>query len=136
PFSTIRTGAFRIDELWLVDDFGQYTDLLGPTADRSGSSGQVFHPRVRWHENPEFIAMPPRVVQPARLNFRFTSADSKAIESDPALSAICGWMFYNPLDQALVLCERNGRLALELVITKDQNGWIVKWNSVKPGVTL
>jgi hypothetical protein len=138
PFSPIRSGAFRIEELWLVDDFGQYTDLLGPTADRSSSSGQVFHPRVRWHENPEFIAMPPRVVQPACLNFRFTQA-GKTIEpeSDPALSAICGWMFYNPLDQALVLCERNGRLAGELAIVKEkQNLWRVNWQSVESGRKL
>ena len=126
PFSTIRTGALRIDELWLIDDFGQYTDLLGPTPTRAASSGQVFHPRVRWHENPDFIAMPPRVVQPTRLNFRFTPADNAATET--ALSPICGWLFYNPLDQALVLCERNGRLAGELAITKEQqNRWRVHW---------
>ena len=138
PFSMIRSGAFRIDELWLVDDFGQYTDLLGPTSDRSSSSGQVFHPRMRWHENPEFIAMPPRVIQPTRLNFRFAAADNKTIdESDPALTAICGWMFYNPLDQALVLCERNGRLAGELALIKEQqNLWRVNWKSVESGRKL
>jgi hypothetical protein len=139
PFSTIRSGAFRIDELWLVDDFGQYTDLLGPSAERSSSSGQVFHPRVRWHENPEFIAMPPRVLQPARVNFRFTSAGNNALEADsnPTLSSICGWMFYNPLDQALVLCEPNGRLAGELAIIKEQqNRWRVEWQSTESGRKL
>ena len=139
PFSSIRAGAFRIDELWLVDDFGQWADLLGPTPSRSASSGQVFHPRVRWHDNPDFIAMPPRVVQPARLNFRFTSADNPQLEadSDPALSPICGWIFYNPLDQSLVLCERSGRLAGELVITRaDEKNWRVNWRSVTTGGTL
>ena len=139
PFSMIRTGTFRIDELWLVDDFGQWADLLGPTPTRSTSSGQVFHPRVRWHENPEFIAMPPRVVQPVRLNFRFTAADSPLVEtdSDPAFSPICGWIFYNPLDHALVLCERSGRLAGELLIAKvEQNRWRVNWHPVTGRGTL
>ncbi len=75
PFSLIRAGAMRIDELWLVDDFGQYADLLGRTAAGASSTGQVFHPRMRWHDDPTVFAMPPRVLQPARLNFRFTAAE-------------------------------------------------------------
>lgn len=133
PFSTLRTGVFKIDELWLVDDFGQWADLLGGTPAGNTSAGQVFHPRMRWHDDPEYVAMPPRVIQPARLNFRFTSTD--ASDKDP-LSPICGWIFYNPLDHALVVCERSGRLAGELVITKDGNGWRVKWHEVTPGSSL
>src|SRR6185503_13307044 len=75
PFSMVRAGALRLDELWLVDDFGQWADLLGLTTSGSTSSGQVFNPRIRWDENPELIAMPPRIIQPARLNFRFTAAE-------------------------------------------------------------
>jgi len=41
PFSTIRAGALRIDELWLVDDFGQSADLLGLTAARTRSSARA-----------------------------------------------------------------------------------------------
>lgn len=135
PFSTLRTGVFKIDELWLVDDFGQWADLLGGTPAGNTSSGQVFHPRMRWHDDQEFVAMAPRITQPARLNFRFTSSDTDANE-DPALSPICGWIFYNPLDHALVICERNGRLAGELVITKDSNGWRVNWHEVTRGSSL
>jgi hypothetical protein len=135
PFSTLRTGVFKIDELWLVDDFGQWADLLGGTPAGNTSSGQVFHPRMRWHDDPEFVTMAPRITQPARLNFRFTSSDTDANE-DPALSPICGWIFYNPLDRALVICERNGRLAGELVIRKDPGGWRVRWQSVTPGTSL
>lgn len=124
-FSTLRTGAFKIDELWLVDDFGQWADLLGGTPAGNTSSGQVFHPRVRWHDDQEFVAMPPRVIQPVRLNFRFTASD----ETHSALSSICGWVFYNPLDRTLVLCERDGRLAGELVITGERSGWRVRWRS-------
>lgn len=138
PFTMIRAGALRIDELWLVDDFGQWADLLGLTSARSQSSGQVFHPRMRWHDDQTFIAMPPRVVQPMRLNFRFTAADNERIESssDPALSPIYGWLFYNPLDQALVLCDHNGQLVGELVITKEQSGFRINWEAGAGGVAL
>lgn len=135
PFSTIRAGALRIDELWLIDDFGQSADLLGRTAAGTASSGQVFHPRMRWHDDPFVMAMPPRVLQPIRLNFRFTPAADSANE-DPALSPICGWIFYNPLDQALVLCDRNGELVGHLAIVKDQNGRRVNWEIGAGGVAL
>jgi len=139
PFSLIRAGALRIDELWLVDDFGQSADLLGYTAARSKSSGQVFHPRMRWHDNRAVVAMPPRVLQPARLNFRFTPSTESRNEipnNEPALSSICGWMFYNPLDQALVLCNRKGELMGHLLIVKEQRGMRIKWEAGAGGVAI
>lgn len=138
PFSMVRAGALRLDELWLVDDFGQWADLLGLTSSGSTSSGQVFNPRMRWHEDPSFVAMPPRVIQPARLNFRFTAADNSLVESgsDPALSPICGWICYNPLDETLVLCDRDGKLEGELVITTEHTGFRVDWDRGARGVAL
>jgi hypothetical protein len=129
----------RIDELWLVDDFGQFADLLGRTPAGSSSTGQVFHPRMRWHDDPSVFAMPPRVLQPTRLNFRFTTASESSSEpanSEPALSSICGWLFYNPLDQALVLCDRKGELMGHLVFVKDQRGLRISWEAGAGGVAI
>jgi hypothetical protein len=135
PFTLLRTGALLIEELWLVDDFGQWADLIGGTP-AGGSAGQVLHPRVRWHDDRFAMAMPPRVVQPTRLNFRFTVADDPALESngsnsDPALSPICGWICYGPLDQTLVLFDRTGQLAGEIVITPERGHYRINW---EPGV--
>jgi hypothetical protein len=137
PFTLLRAGAFQLDELWLVDDFGQWADLLYGTS-AGGSAGQVFHPRVRWHDDRFVFAMPPRIVQPSRLNFRFTAADDRLAgrDADSALSPICGWIFYNPLDQTLVLCHRDGRLAGELVITQEQGKFSVHWEAGTTGVAL
>lgn len=135
-FSMIRAGALRIDELWLIDDFGQSADLLGLTPARSKSMGQIFHPRVRWHDDQSVIAMPPRVLQPTRLNFRFGAAEDVSDDSDPALRPICGWIFFNPLDQALVLCDRSGNLAGELVITKELDKFRINWEAGAGGVQL
>ena len=139
PFSLIRAGALRIDELWLVDDFGQFADVLGFTAAGSTSSGQVFHPRMRWHDDPKVFAMPPRVLQPIRLNFRFTTGNESSSEpanNTPELSSICGWMFYNPLDQALVLCNRNGELMGHLAIVKEKSGLRIEWEEGAGGVAI
>jgi hypothetical protein len=136
PFSLVRAGALRIDELWLIDDFGQSADLLGLTPARSKSMGQIFHPRLRWHDDQSVLSMPPRVLQPARLNFRFAAADAVSDNSDPALRSICGWIFFNPLDQALVLCARNGDLLGELVFTKDKGNFNIRWEPGAGGVPM
>lgn len=134
-FTLLRAGAFRLEELWLVDDFGQWSDLLQGTS-AGGSAGQVFHPRARWHNDLFNVAMPPRVVQPTRLNFRFTTAADEGLdvsESGAALGPICGWIFYNSLDRALMLCDREGRLAGELVLVEEGKRFIVRWEGA-PGV--
>lgn len=140
PFSLIRAGALRIDELWLVDDFGQWADLLGDTTAHSTSSGQVFHPRIRWHDEEEKVfAMPPRVLQAVRLNFRFTAASENRNEpprSEPALNSICGWILYNRLDQALVLCDAKGDLMGHLVIAKEQREMRIGWEAGANGVAI
>ncbi|HEX3558237.1 MAG TPA: hypothetical protein VHU19_03485 [Pyrinomonadaceae bacterium] len=134
-FTLLRAGAFQLEELWLVDDFGQWADLLRGTS-AGGSAGQVFHPRARWHDDRFVMAMPPRVVQPARLNFRFTTAtdDGPNVgESDPALGSVCGWIFYNALDRALAVCDREGRLVGELVVVEERGRFLVRWEGA-PGV--
>lgn len=137
PFSMIRAGALRIDELWLIDDFGQSADLLGRTSAGSRSTGQIFHPRIRWHNDQSVFAMPPRILQPVRLNFRFNGALDPGEEyAEPALRPICGWMFYNPLDQALVLCDRNGQLMGHLAIVKDELGTRINWEAGAGGVAI
>jgi hypothetical protein len=137
PFTMIREGAFQLDELWLIDDFGQWADLLRGTS-TGGALSPVFHPRVRWHEDRFAVAMPPRITQPVRLNFRFTAADNRLVESDsdPALSPICGWIFYNPLDQALVLCDKDGQLVGELVITERQKQFRINWQAGASNIAL
>lgn len=137
PWSMIRAGAMRIDELWLVDDFGQTADLLGLTEARSKATGQVFHPRMRWHDDRDVFAMPPRILQPARLNFRFTAAGNPGEDAgQSALAPISGWIFYNQLDQALVVCDRKGELLGHLVIIKDQRGLRIDWEASAGGVPI
>jgi hypothetical protein len=55
---------------------------------------------------------------------------------DPSLDPLCGWLFYNSLDRALVLCDRCGDLMGHLVITKDDQGRRVHWQPGAGGVEL
>jgi hypothetical protein len=87
---------------------------------------------MRWHDDPKVFAMPPRVVQPVRLNFRFTAEAG----NETPLNSICGWIFYNPLDHALVLCDRKGELMGHLAIVKNPNGLRIKWEAGAGGVAI
>ncbi|NET61098.1 MAG: hypothetical protein F6K47_34725, partial [Symploca sp. SIO2E6] len=66
PFTPIRSGHFNLERLRLVDTFGQYHDLntdLVRTTEQMRSSATLP------------ICLPPRLVQPARLNVRWLDAD-------------------------------------------------------------
>jgi hypothetical protein len=79
------------------------------------------------------------VLQPVRLNFRFTAATENRNDlanNQPALSSIYGWIFYNPLDRALVLCDRKGELVGHLKIVKQNPGFSISWEAGANGVAL
>jgi len=54
--------------------------------------------------------LPLRFTQPARLSFRYRSANNSAIEmnSDPATTPVCGWVLFNHLDDNLMIYDASG----------------------------
>lgn len=121
-FSPIRLGGLKITDLRLVDTFGQVKVVLNtknpceivtsqpltlPTAFANVLSS---HP----------IYLPPRLAQPARLNFRWLSAretpsPSKSSKPDQemndtlATQPICGWVLPNNLDNSLTIYDDEGK---------------------------
>lgn len=111
-YNPIRSGAIKIQRLRLVDTFGRVKDLdcsnVLTTEGLSEPSSQYL------------IALPPRLVQPARLNFRWLSADEgeEEIADQPASTPICGWVLANNLDNSLMIYDDKGE-GLGLI---DQSG--------------
>jgi hypothetical protein len=95
-FNPIRSGYLDIKALRLVDSFGQALDL--PIPDNCG------------------MEQPPRLTQPARLNFRWLSArltrgakcTPLEMSTHPATSPICGWLLPNFLDNSLTVHDSDG----------------------------
>ncbi len=105
-FNPIRSGALKLTGLRILDSFGRFLDL---TEDqiflfKATSLSSPTHPELVW--------LPPRLCQPARLNFRFLSARettnemNSLIESNP----ICGWLLPNNLDNSLLIYDDGGSL--------------------------
>ena len=101
-FNPIRSGHMKILKLRLIDTFGQVKDLDVKTVD---SVAQMTVP-----EGQELIALRPRLMQPARLSFRWLSAVEGELETNdhPATTPICGWVLPNNLDGSLMVYDKQG----------------------------
>ncbi|MFE0588419.1 hypothetical protein [Micromonospora echinospora] len=94
-FNPLRVGCLRLLRLRVVDSFGVGHDL---SVDQPAATT-----RLRVPGRPGWIALPPRVAQPARLRLRLLDAEhpgrpvSGLVESSP----VCGWLLPDLLDDGL-----------------------------------
>ena len=110
-FNPIRAGVLKILDLRLVDTFGR-TQTLALKDERVIATEALSAPSA-----PHLISLPPRLVQPARLNFRWLSADRGSAETadepemnaHPATTPVCGWLTPNNLDDSLMVHDNAGK---------------------------
>jgi hypothetical protein len=119
-FNPIRSGAMKILRLRLVDTFGQVKELE--------VSNIITTEQMMTRGGSGWVNLPPRLVQPARLNFRWLSASRGELEmnSHPARTPICGWILPNNLDHSLAIYDDQGK-ALGLINQR------ARWESA-PGI--
>jgi hypothetical protein len=101
-FNPIRSGALRLNRLRLVDTFGQVQDL--------DLNRVVVTEYLTTPEGTDLMLLPPRLVQPARLSFRWLAADGEPREAHnhEGGSPICGWVLPNNLDSSLMVYDGQG----------------------------
>ncbi|MEM8715572.1 MAG: hypothetical protein AAGE92_07305, partial [Cyanobacteria bacterium P01_G01_bin.4] len=127
-FSPIRSGELRIIDLQLVDTFGQVKNLDWQV----DSDEYVIRPEPMKTAENNRIKLPPRFVQPTRINFRWLSAndaDNKETTDDPSTTPICGWILPNNLNGGLTFYDNVGQ-ALGAI---NVNG---EWDDVPGETTL
>lgn len=102
-FNPIRSGAFKLLRLRLVDTFGQVLDLNCENATTTE--------QLKVDGSPYEMNLPTRLTQPARVNFRWLSAigDDMEMNAHPATSPICGWLLPNNLDRSLMIYDSAGK---------------------------
>jgi hypothetical protein len=102
-FNPIRSGALKLLRLRLVDTFGQVKEI---SCDNVITAEKTAIPL-----NPGLMALPPRITQPARINFRWLSASrsDQEMNDHPATSPICGWILPNNLDNSLLIYDSDGK---------------------------
>ncbi len=107
-FSPIRSGEMRIIDLQLIDTFGQVRNLDWQV----DSEEYVIKPESMKARENNRIILPPRFVQPCRINFRWLSADAKdnrETNNAPSTTPICGWILPNNLNGSLMIYDNAGQ---------------------------
>ncbi|GAA4727158.1 hypothetical protein [Phytohabitans rumicis] len=100
-FAPIRTGAWRLMRLRLVDTFGQVRDV--------DWNGVLPARSLTVPGNPDLVGLPPRITQPARIAFRWLAADRDgATTTHPASTPICGWLLPDHFDASLTVHDNTG----------------------------
>ncbi|HET9971770.1 MAG TPA: hypothetical protein VFQ68_26285 [Streptosporangiaceae bacterium] len=101
-FQPVRSGAFRVVRLRLLDAFGRVIDLHW---DRVIASRLLPATAAG-----DLITLPPRFVQPARLNFRWLSADlgDQQLTELATHSPVCGWLLPNHFAESLAFYQADG----------------------------
>lgn len=112
-FNPIRSGTLKILRLRLVDTFGCVRDL---------NWEKTLTPEYLKANKDNAVNLPPRLVQPARINFRWLSGNHKHTQeeagSHPNLNPICGWLLPDRLDNTLEIYNKEGKSLGELEIRK------------------
>jgi hypothetical protein len=140
PFVALRAGVLYFRRLRLVDGFGQYVELCGSSA-TSPVHGLVVSDALSIAQpsaaQPDAIGLPPRFTAPARISFRYMSADSTSadppgMEADYETSPVCAFIMPNHLDGSLEFFNADGTSAGNLFSTDDG---LVHWEDAPGSVT-
>lgn len=127
-YNPIRAGYLQV-KLKLIDVFGQvrnvnFTSFMPAESMKTYYKGKL--------EN-NIAYLPPRLSQPASLQFRWIAADSSGYDemnSHPATTPICGWILPNHLDGSLFFYNEQGESLGTLYLNGDKTQ--ILWQSA-PG---
>jgi len=130
-FCPMRGGHFRLDRLWVVDGFGQVFD---PVLE-AGEDPRSFAPLrgsglvttgLTQRTDTQALQLPPRLVQPARLQFRFVDASAAAtaagdVSLNSSATPVCGWLLPNHLDHSLTVLDEKGNSLGAVLLSANAN---------------
>ncbi|MFD1546272.1 hypothetical protein [Nonomuraea guangzhouensis] len=127
-FNPIRAGALRVRQLRILDNFGNGHDIdLSRFHTTTG---------LRVADHPDWVALPPRLAQPARIRLTFLDAghDTRPSTGLPGNTPVCGWIVPDNLDGGLLVHTSQGVLLGTLYAAADpvSPSWAY-WESASGG---
>lgn len=118
-YCPIRAGFGSLSNLRIIDAFGRFRDV----GLQNLLIAKPIVPPASLELN-GYFALPPRLAQPARLSFRWLSAEADLMEmnSHPATSPVCGWLLPNYLDGTLMVFGTKGMAIGYLAVNPQRTG--------------
>jgi hypothetical protein len=105
-FSPLRGGDFSLTRLWIVDSFGRIQKIIDTETGIQPAGPPILSRSLAIPGlPPEAGHLPPRLLQPTRLQLRWLSAtdDTKESLGDISTGPICGFVSHNRLDRSLMI---------------------------------
>ncbi|MBW8683016.1 hypothetical protein [Chitinophaga rhizophila] len=139
-FFPIGAGHLQFTRLWITDAFGQVQKVVDINAGGSiVKKGHIHIAENLNHLSNSFqVTLSPRLAQPARLLFRWCSAQSELpVESsnDPETNPVCGWLLPDHLDQSLDVYATSGLKCGALRMISVDGRPQLQWSN-PPGTAL
>jgi hypothetical protein len=135
-FEAMRNGQFFFRRITLVDQFGQTLEIV--TSQDSDSFTPILSPAVIPDQpitpiEPFRLAqLPPRLLQPARLNFTYVlpADDNQEVFLNSGTNPVCGWVLPNHLDGGLSIYAPDGTSLGELrPATNSEGTKVLSWQN-------
>ena len=114
-FRPLRAEGLNILRLRLVDIFGRFKDYPQP---KPWIATGITPPLALQGKHAAFL--PPRITQPARLQFRWQAADKTVVDGSPVL----GWIMPSHLADAAMIYAANGKALGEVALEGSRSRWI------------
>jgi hypothetical protein len=135
PITPVRAGFLLVNKLWVVDDFGQYFDVLANMAADPQAGPAEIGPDLSPSPQAGWLVLRPRLSQGCRLRLRFLDAagDSEGVGLSSAANPVCGWLIPNLPDDSLMVYDADGVLRGELLLAQGQALWLPAPDLAPPG---
>ncbi|UUC45154.1 hypothetical protein [Flavobacterium cerinum] len=120
-FNPLRSGALKIKSLSIVDAFGQVKKVI--VEDDTNITNIACSVTLQGDEKESgvIIPLPPRIIQPSRLQFNWLNTDDNIIYQDTGKtdSPVLGWLVPNYLDNSILVYDGDGNEIVVLQIVSD-----------------
>src|SRR5207302_5156636 len=117
-FHPLRTGFLRLDALRLVDNFGLARDVTIGRVVRPATFPEV--------QGDDHAFLPPRLLCPARLRFRWVDAAATGAGETvdhPSSSPVHGWLVFSQADERILVFDGAGVRVGSIELVDDQTVW-------------
>lgn len=120
-FNPLRSGAVIIKNLSIVDAYGQVKKVIVEDETNNTKIACAVTLQGDEKESGVIIPLPPRIIQPSRLQFNWLNSSDSVIYQDAGKmdSPVLGWLVPNYLDKSILVYDGDGNEVVVLQMASD-----------------